>query len=360
MLEHQIPSQTSTPTKKFAVHSDQLKSVARMISLPSRSSETIAITLSTDELRFSESTTNDDFSVAMTITPARSLNLREGETVSLEIPKRFLSSWGKHYNCELLFELNKDQDTLTWQALDHSFVVNAPVRVVETQKHAQEQRHLVTLDAQVLRDAIRYAAILIDNRPPKLQAYDGLEISGGSAKSGYLGGVSIYKSSNLPETLKVVLPKRNVTNALAAIGKAQGSVDISETDQAVFVKSGDTELFWSKAGRFSSLDRILGVATEATFGVIVAEALNSVLIANIGSDRGRIVLERYDRGPWLSLLSIATAAKYDVTFKGRFLECNLPPGTKLSFNINLVDLPRCSSAPAHRSPRSRSASGFSP
>ncbi|WP_213736050.1 hypothetical protein [Bradyrhizobium sp. dw_411] len=309
-----------------------------MISLPSRSSETIAITLSTDELRLSESTKNGDFSIAMTITPARPLDLKEGDTLSFEISKRFLSSWGKHYKCELFFELDKDQDTLAWQGPESSFQINAPVRFVERQKHEEEPRHLATLDAQILRDAIRYAAILIDNRPPKLQAYDGLEISGGSAKSGYLRGVSLYKSGNLPDTLKFMLPKRNVTNTLAAIGKMQGPIDVTETDQAVFIKSGNTELSWNKAGRLQSLDRILGTAMEATLNVSVTEALNSVLIASIGSDRGRIVLEQSDQGPSLSLLSIATSARYDVALKGKFRECNLSPGAKLEINIDLRDL----------------------
>jgi hypothetical protein len=338
MLQDQPLPQTLMPTRKFAVHGDQLKGVARMISLPSRSSETIAITLSTDELRLSESTKNGDFSIAMTITPARPLDLTEGDTLSFEISKRFLSSWGKHYKCELFFELDKDQDTLAWQGPEPSFHINAPVRFVEPQKHEEEPRHLATLDAQILRDAIRYAAILIDNRPPKLQAYDGLEISGGSAKSGYLRGVSLYKSGNLPDTLKFMLPKRNVTNALAAIGKMQSPIDITETDQAVFIKSGNTELSWNKAGRFQSLDRILGTAMEATLNVSVTEALNSVLIASIGSDRGRIVLEQSDQGPSLSLLSIATSARYDVALKGKFRECNLSPGAKLEINIDLGDL----------------------
>jgi hypothetical protein len=340
MQQDQILPHTPAPTRKFAVHSNQLKAAARMISLPNRSSESIAITLSTNELRLSESTTNDCLSVAMTITPVRPLDLTEGETVSFEIPKRFLSSWGKHYNCELSFDLDKDQDTLAWQGPERSFHVRAPIGFIEPKKHAEEQRHLATVDSRVLCDAIRYAAILIDKRIPNTQSFDGLEVSGGLAKSGYQGGVSLHKSDALPGTLNFVLSKRNVANALAAIGKMQGSLDVTETDRAVFIKSGDSELSWSKAGRCPPLDGIFGIATEATFDVTVAEALSSVLIASIGSEQGRIILEKSDQYPSLSLLSIAPAARYGVTFKAKLRECKLELGTKLAFNINLPDLER--------------------
>jgi hypothetical protein len=340
MLQDQPLPQTPTPTRKFAVHSDQLKAAARMISLPNRSSESIAITLSTNELRLRESTKDDCLAVAMKITPIRPLELTEGETISFEIPKRFLSSWGKHYECVLSFDLDKDQDALAWQGPDRSFHVRAPIRFTNPQDQLEEPRHLASLDSGALLDAVRYAAVLIDKRTPNTQSFDGLEVSAGLAMSGYLGGVSLHKSNALPGTLNFVLSKRNVANALAAIGKMQGSLDIAETEQAVFIKSGDTELSWTKAGRCPPLDRIFGIATEATFTVIVDEALSSVLIASIGSERGRIVLEKLDREPSLSLLSIAPAARYGVNLKTTLCECNLEPGAKLAFNINLLDLQR--------------------
>lgn len=339
VIQDQPVPQTSAFTR-FAVNSDQLKSTARAISLPSRSSGTIAMTLSTNKLRLNESTTDSGFSVARTIVPVRPLDLAEGETVSFEIPKRFLSSWGQHYDCELSFEMDKDQNTLAWHALGRSFHVRAPIRFIASPDCAEKLHHLATLHSRVLYDAIGHSALLIDKRTANTQAFDGLEISGGSAKSGYLGGVSLYKSAVLPDTLRFVLPKRNVANALAAIGKMQGPVDVTETERAVFIKSENAELRWSKAGLCRSLDRIFSTPTEATFNVIVDEARNSVLIASIGSDRGRIILEKSDQDLSLSLLSIAPAARYEVAFKGQFRESNLEPGTKLAFTVNLVDLSR--------------------
>jgi hypothetical protein len=89
---------------------------------------------------------------------------------------------------------------------------------------------------------------------------------------------------------EVVLPKRNVTNARAAIGKMQGAVEVAETDGAVFIKSGD---------------------------------------------RGRIVLEKSDDNHSLSLLAISRAARCEVTLKGQLRECNVAPGTNLTLNIIL-------------------------
>jgi hypothetical protein len=298
------------------------------------------MTLSTNKLRLTESTTDSGFSVTRTIVPARPLDLAEGEAVSFEISKRFLSSWGQHYDCELSFELDKDQNVLAWQGFGRSFHVKAPIRFIPLPDCIEESRHLATLQSQALREAIGHAAILVDKRTANTQSFDGLEISGGSAKSGYLGGVSLYRSAALPDTLKFVLPKRNIPNALAAIGKIQGAVDVTETERAVFIKSERAEMRWNKAGQCPSLDRIFRRATEATFSIIVDEALNSVLIASIGSDRGRIILEKSDQDLSLTLLSVASAARYEVAFKSQLRECNLEPGTKLAFTINLDDLNR--------------------
>ncbi len=265
----------------------------------------------------------------MTIVPVRPLDLIEGETISFEIPKQLLSSLGHHYDCELCFEFDQDHDTLAWRGLGRSFHLAAHARCIATRNYAEERNPLATLDARVLRDAIGHAAILIDKRTANTQGFDGLEVSGGSAKSGYLGGITLYKSDALPDALRFVLPKRNVPNALTAIGKMQGPIDISETESAVFIKSGDKELTWRKAGRCPSLDRILATATVATFNVMVAEALSSVLIARIGSDRGRMVLGNLGQNPALSLLSIAPAARYELAFEGKLLECNLGSEAKL-------------------------------
>jgi hypothetical protein len=335
-----VPTPTSTPKTTFAVHSDKLRSVARMITLPNRSSETIAMLLSANELRLRESTTDNGFSVAMTIEPVQPPNLAENEILSFAIPKRVLLSWGQHYDCELSFELDRDHGTLAWRGPGCSFRVQTPILFIPPKDRPEVPRHLTNVSSRVLCDAIGYAAILIDKRTANTQAFDGLEISGGAAKSGYLGGVSLYRSTILPGDLRFILPKRNVTNARGTIGKMQGAVEVAETDQEVFIKSGNTELCWKKAGRCHPIDRIFGTATNITFNVIVAEALKSVLIANIGSDRGQIVLQASEHDCSLSLRSIAPTSSYDVALKGQLRACNLAPETKLAFDINLEDLCR--------------------
>jgi hypothetical protein len=337
MLQDQVPA--PAPVRKFVVHSDQLKSAARAISLPSRPSGTITMMLSATALRLAESTSDKGFSVATTFDLIRS-NLTEDEIIGFEIPKQLLASWGHHYDCELSFELDKDQDALAWRGSGRSFHMRAPVRFVSAKASTEETRQLAEINARALYDAIGYAALLIENRTAGTQAFDGLEISGRGARSGYLGGVSLYRSNALPEALSFILPKRNVTNARAAIGKMQGAVVVDETDEALFIKSGSTELSWTKTGRCPPIDGIFATAMTATFDVAVAEALHSATIARIASDRGRIVLETSDSDHALSLLSISPASRYDVAFKGALRQCGLAPGSKLELNINLADLHR--------------------
>ncbi|MCK1453579.1 hypothetical protein IVB36_22565 [Bradyrhizobium sp. 35] len=337
MLQEQVL--VPATVRKFVIHSDQLKSAARAISLPSRSSGTITMMLSSSELRLGESTPDNGFSVATAVDLVRS-NLAEDEIVGFEFPKQLLASLGHHYNCELSFELDKEQDALAWRGSGRSFHMTAPVRFFEAKSRAEEPRHLAQVDARVLYHAIGYAALLIENRTAGTQAFDGLQISGGRARSGYLGGVSLYRSTGLPDALSFVLPKRNVNNARAAIGKMQGAVVVAETDDAVFIKSGSTELSWIKTGRCRPFDGIFDTAMAATFDVAVAEALDSTTIARIASDRGRVVLETSDSNHVLSLLSISPTSRYDVAFKGALRECSLAPGSKLELNINLADLHR--------------------
>ncbi|QQO34277.1 hypothetical protein JJC00_00715 [Bradyrhizobium diazoefficiens] len=337
MLQDQVL--VPAPVRKFVVHSDQLKSAARAISLPSRSSGTITMMLSVSTLRLSEPTSDNGLSVATTLDLTRS-NLADDETIGFELPKQLLASLGHHYDCELSFELDKNQDALAWRGSGRSFHMRAPVRFVDAKTSAEEPRHLAGIDARTLYDAIGYAALLIEKRTAGTQAFDGLQISGGGARSGYLGGVSLYRSTALPDAVSFVLPKRNVTNARAAIGKMQGAVVVAETDDAIFIKSGSTELSWSKTGRCRAIDGIFDTAMTATFDVAVAEALDSATIARIASDRGRIVLETTDSDHALSLLSISPAARYDVALRGTLRQCSLAPGSKLELNVNLADLHR--------------------
>lgn len=339
MPQDQVPAPAPAPVRKFVVHSDQLKSAARAISLPSRSSGVIAMTLSADTLRLGESTSDNGFSVATTFDLIRS-NLAEGEIIGFEIPKQVLASWSHHYDCELSFELDKDDDALAWKGSARSFHIRTPVRFFDAKARMEEPRRLAEVNGRALYDAIGYAALLIDKRTAGAQAFDGLQISGGGARSGYLGGVSLYRSVALPNDLSFILPKRNVTNARAAIGKMQGAVVVAETDDAVFINSGSTELSWTRAGRCRPFDSIFDTAMTATFNVVVPEALGIATIARIASDRGRIVLQASDCDHSLSLLSISPTSRYEATLKGELRECSLPPDSRLELNIDLADLHR--------------------
>lgn len=333
-------SQSLAIPKRFTVHSDQLKAAGRAISLPKRSNDTIVMTLSADAVRLCVSTSDNGFSASMAVNPLRPLDLAEDETISFEIPKELLVSWSKHYDCELSFELDKDEDSLTWQGTGRAFQMRTVVRFIELPKDIEEHRPLANLHARAVRDAIRHAATLIEKRSPNAKAFDGLEVSGGCAKSGYRGGLSLYKSGDLPEALSFVLPKRDVTNALSLIGRMEGVVEITETDHSVFIQDENTEFRWTKAGRCPSLDRAFCQATKATFNVMRTDALSSVLIASIGSDRGRVVLEQTDQGPSLSIVSIAPTARYSVVLDGYSNTCDLEPGAQIAFNVNLTDLHR--------------------
>lgn len=339
MTEDQVLVPAPAPRRKFVIHSDQLKSAARAISLPSRSSGEIAMALSAATLRLCESTSDNGVSVATTVDLIRS-NLAEDEIIEFAISKKVLASWGHHYDCELSFELDKEEDALAWKGSGRSFHMRAAVRFVEAKAAAEQPRHLAEINARVLYDAIGYAALLIEKRTAGSQAFDGLQLSGGGARSGYLGGVSLYRSADLPNDLSFILPKRNVSNARAAIGKMQGTVVVAETDDAVFINSGSTELSWTRAGRCRPFDGIFDIAMTATFNVIVAEALNIATIARIASDRGRIVLHASDSGHSLSLLSISPTSRYEGALKGELRECSLMSNSSLELNIDLVDLHR--------------------
>lgn len=339
MLQDQVLVPARAPVIKFVLHSDQLKSAARAISLPSRSSEVIAMTLSRDALRFCESTSDNGFSVATTLDLTRS-TVAESETIDFEISKKVLASLGHHYDCELSFELDKDDDILTWKGSGRSFHMRTAVRFIDAKISAEEPRHLAEVNARVLCDAIGYAALLIEKRTASTQAFDGLQLSGGGARSGYQGGVSLYRSAELPEALNFILPKRNVSNARAALGKMQGAVVVAETDDMVFINCGSTKLSWTRAGRCRAFDSVFDSAMTATFTVVVAEALGIATIARIASDRGRIVLQTSESGHSLSLKSISPTSRYEGVFKGEVRECGLTPSSNLEFNVDLADLHR--------------------
>ncbi|MCK1412468.1 hypothetical protein IVB55_05395 [Bradyrhizobium sp. CW4] len=339
MLQEQVLVPIRAPVRKFVIHSDQLKAAARAISLPSRSSGVITMTLSADALNLCEATADNGFSVATTLDLIRS-NIAEGEIIGLEISKKILASLGHHYDCELSFELDRDDGVLTWKASGRSFHMRTAVRFVDAKIGAEETRHLAEVDARVLCDAIGYAALLIEKRNANTQAFDGLQLSGGGARSGYLGGVSLYRSAGLPDALRFILPKRNVSNAYAAIGKMQGAVVVAETDDMFFINCGGTKLSWARAGRCRAFDSVFDAATTAAFTVVVAEALRIATIARIASDKGRIVLQASESGHSLSLKSISPTSRYEGALNGELRGCSLTPSSSVEFNVDLADLHR--------------------
>ena len=91
-------------------------------------------------------------------------------------------------------------------------------------------RTLAVLDPQPVATGIRYASPLSGRKSTLNSPWEGVQIEGGSIFGAYPYGVSRYRSSSLPETLTLNVPKDHVANALALFRRLDGQVEVLETE----------------------------------------------------------------------------------------------------------------------------------
>jgi hypothetical protein len=106
--------------------------------------------------------------------------------------------------------------------------------------------------SQDVAGGISYAATLIGRKEPPNFPYDGVIVEGGSILGGYYCGASRCRSSVLPESLVLSVPKDHVANAVALCSRLAGKVEVLETDSRIYLRTPNIEGSWNRIDQRSS------------------------------------------------------------------------------------------------------------
>jgi hypothetical protein len=254
MTESAIPSEQSMAgIYKFEIAATQLNQVLKAAVLPGRGAPFVTIEVSSSTLKIIAQTKDASFVVS---TSAPLLPHAEiGSTpIAFEVDRNVIMNTIRHFTGQLMFTFDRDSSSLAWTGKgekegERSFCIGA--RWVTPAAPESGLRPLAVISPDV-GGGIRYAATLIGRKEPPNFPYDGVIIEGGSILGGYYCGASRCRSSVLPESLVLSVPKDYVANAVALCSRLAGEVEVLQTDSRIYLRGPNIEVSWNRIDQLSS------------------------------------------------------------------------------------------------------------
>ncbi|MGO9238674.1 MAG: hypothetical protein ACLP4V_32950 [Methylocella sp.] len=244
---------------EFEIEATPLYQAMRAAVLPRRQSPSLTIELSTSKLKIISATKDESFIISSSL-PLRLHTEIGSAPMRFELNRRIMRSIrvmkGPLMKGPLPFTFNRHSGSLRWIYCNYitgevEFDLCTGARWVPLAAPEDGPRTLAVLDPQSLVTGIRYASPLSGRKSPPNNPWEGLQIEGGSIFGAYHSGVSRYRSSSLPETLTLNVPKDHVANALALFGRLDGQVEVLETDSHVYIRAQNIEGSWTRMRSWS-------------------------------------------------------------------------------------------------------------
>ena len=247
---------------EFEIEATPLYQAVRTAVLPRRQSPSLTIELSTSELKIISATKDASFIISSS-SPLRLHTEIGSAPMRFELNRRIMRSIHSMTG-PLPFTFNRHSGELRWISRDYitgevKFDFCTGARWVPLAAPEDGPRLLAVLDPQSLVTGIRYASPLSGRKSPPNNPWEGLQIEGGSIFGAYHSGVSRYRSSSLPETLTLNVPKDHVANALALFRRLDGQVEVLETNSHVYIRTQNIEASWTRMCSWSPSNALLAV-----------------------------------------------------------------------------------------------------
>jgi hypothetical protein len=243
---------------KFEIEAHKLNQVLRSAALPRRGTPFLTIEVSTSALKCIAQTYGASF-VISTSTPLLPHAEIGFAPIAFEVDRDVIMNTIRHFTGQLAFTFDRDSSSLAWTGLvgESSFYTGAQcsfcigARRVPSAAPEAGLRQLAVISRDV-GGGIKYAATLIGRKEPPNFPYDGVIVEGGSILGGYYCGASRCRSSVLPESLVLSVPKDHVANAVALCSRLAGEVEVLETDSRIYLRAPDIEGSWNRIDQRSS------------------------------------------------------------------------------------------------------------
>jgi|GEM_PF-4971388 len=238
---------------KFEIDATELNQVLRAAVVPRRGTPFLTIEVSTSALKCIAQTKDASFVISKS-TPLLPRAEIGSAPIAFEVDRNVIMNTIRHFTGQLALTFDRDLSSLAWTEKgenegERSFRIGArrvPPAAPET---GLRQLAVITRD---VGGGIRYAATLIGRKEPPNFPYDGVIIEGGSILGGYYCGASRCRSSVLPESLVLSVPKEHVANAVALCSRLAGKVEVLESDSRIYLRTPNIEGSWNRIDQRSS------------------------------------------------------------------------------------------------------------
>jgi hypothetical protein len=245
----QDPNEHRLGIYEFEIEATPLDQALWAAEFPSRQSPFLTIELSTSELKIISETKDASFVISSSA-PLRQQAEIGNAPIRFKV-KRHVMRTIRWMPGALAFTFDRHSSSLTWISYDHvtgeaeTHICIGAQWVPLTSPEAG-LRPLAVLDPQPVATGILYASPLSGRKSTVNSPFAGIQIKGGSIFGAYPCGVSRYRSSSLPETLTLNVPKDHVANALALFRRLDGQVEVLETDSHVYIRTQNIEASWTR------------------------------------------------------------------------------------------------------------------
>jgi hypothetical protein len=238
---------------KFEIEANKLNQVLRAAVLLRRGTPFLTIEVSTSALKCIAQTKDASFVISAS-TPLLSHAEIGSAPLAFEVDRNVIMDTIRHFAGQLAFTFDRHSSSLEWTGKGENegepgFCIGA--RRVPSPAPEAGLRQLAVISREV-GGGISYAATLIGRKEPPNFPYEGVIVEGGSILGGYYCGASRCRSSVLPESLVLSVPKEHVANAVALCSRSAGEVEVLETDSRIYLRTPNIEGFWNRIDQRSS------------------------------------------------------------------------------------------------------------
>ena len=238
---------------KFEIEATQLNQVLRAAVLPRRGTPFLTIEVSTSALKCIAQTKDASFVISKS-TPLLPHAEIGSAPIAFEVDRSVIMNTIRHFTGQLALTFDRDVSSLAWTEKgenegERSFCIEA--RRVPPAAPEAGLRQLAVISRDV-GGGISYAATLIGRKKPPNFPYDGVIVEGGSILGGYFCAFSRWRSSVLPESLMLSVPKEHVANAVALCSRLAGRVEVLESDSRIYLRTPNIEGSWNRIDQRSS------------------------------------------------------------------------------------------------------------
>jgi hypothetical protein len=249
----QDPNLHQVAIYKFEIEATQLNQVLRAAVLPRRVAPFLTIEVSSSSLKIISRTKDASFDISPSV-PLLQCAAIGSAPIAFEVDRNGIMNTIRHFTGQLAFTFDRDLSSLAWTEKgemegERSFCIGA--RRVPPAAPEAGLRQLAVICRDV-GGGIRYAATLIGRKEPPNFPYDGVIVEGGSILGGYYCGASRCRSSVLPESLALSVPKDHVANAVALCSRLAGKVEVLATDSRIYLRTPNIEGSWNRIDQRSS------------------------------------------------------------------------------------------------------------